>query len=198
MTSDISAITLQERTANFCAEQRFAEAAELLAEALSRGESAELWNDWGATQLALQQPMDAERAFRRALALDSTHTIAASNLGVLLFCQHRYEQAIPALRQALVCETSPDRAQLTALLAECEAHACQNEQEASLSTVSSVDITKDASASALPPVPQAAPEQSYDDWFASVFRQRITAPNVRIATSWNEDSHWGQKSHNAL
>src|SRR5262249_47895103 len=89
-------------------------------------------------------------------------------------------------------------AQLTALLAECEAHACQNEQEASLSTVSSVDITKDASASALSPVPQAAPEQSYDDWFASVFRQRITAPNVRIATSWNEDSHWGQKSHNAL
>ena len=38
----------------------------------------------------------------------------------------------------------------------------------------------------------------YDEWFASVFRQRVPVPNVRIATSWNEDSAWGRRAHNAL
>jgi hypothetical protein len=41
-------------------------------------------------------------------------------------------------------------------------------------------------------------EQSYQDWFESVFRQRVPAPGARIAASWDEHSTWGQKAHGAL
>ena len=39
---------------------------------------------------------------------------------------------------------------------------------------------------------------SYEAWFAATFGQEVATPNVRIATSWNEDSRWGKKAHNAL
>jgi len=46
---------------------------------------------------------------------------------------------------------------------------------------------------------QAAPSMlAYDDWFQSVFGQRVSRPGVRIATSWSDESHWGQRAHNAL
>jgi tetratricopeptide (TPR) repeat protein len=198
MASHTTALHLRDRTADLCAEQRFAEAAELLSEALSVGESAELWNDWGATQLALKQPVDAEKAFRRALSLDHDHEVAVSNLGALLFYQERYAEAIPVLRRAVALGESPEYSQLSAILAECEAKAQRGVEETPLA-VSAMDTQKEASrAAGSPAIQQAAPDQSYDDWFQSVFQQRVPAPNVRIATNWNEDSEWGRKAHNAL
>jgi hypothetical protein len=38
----------------------------------------------------------------------------------------------------------------------------------------------------------------YEDWFESVFHQRVAAPGVRIATSWTDDTPWGKRAHDAL
>ena len=45
---------------------------------------------------------------------------------------------------------------------------------------------------------QATEEQSYEDWFESVFQQRVPAPRARLAASWDEQSYWGKKAHAAL
>jgi len=45
---------------------------------------------------------------------------------------------------------------------------------------------------------QPTNEQSYEDWFESVFKQRVPAPGARLAASWDENSYWGKKVHAAL
>ncbi|HKT46487.1 MAG TPA: TylF/MycF/NovP-related O-methyltransferase [Candidatus Acidoferrales bacterium] len=49
-----------------------------------------------------------------------------------------------------------------------------------------------------PAAQQTAGAANYDEWFADVFGQRIAAPGVRIACSWNEDTAWGKRAHDAL
>jgi hypothetical protein len=198
MSSSTLRAQLQKRTEELCGQRSFGEAAELLAEALSAGESAELWNDWGAAQLGLGQAVDAEHAFRRALALDAKHEIAASNLGALLFLGRRYTEAIPALRRAMEIASAERREPLEEMLAECEANALESAGEGAAASVSVTEPRAAAVRTAFAALQQAGPERSYDDWFESVFRQRVPVPNVRIATSWNEDSHWGKRAHNAL
>jgi len=41
-------------------------------------------------------------------------------------------------------------------------------------------------------------EQSYENWFESVFKQRVPAPGARLAASWGDESTWGKKAHCAL
>jgi hypothetical protein len=48
------------------------------------------------------------------------------------------------------------------------------------------------------PAQEPLPSMNYDDWFESVFKVRVSAPGVRIACSWPEDTPWGHKAHNAL
>lgn len=45
---------------------------------------------------------------------------------------------------------------------------------------------------------QTINEQSYEDWFESVFKQRVPVPGARLAASWDENSYWGRKVHSAL
>lgn len=41
-------------------------------------------------------------------------------------------------------------------------------------------------------------EMNYEQWFESVFRKHVPVPGVRIATSWDSNSKWGQRAHCAL
>ena len=97
-------------------EGRVVEGSQALAEALalSRGESAELWNDWAVGQLML-----AERGFRRALEKEPTHEQAAANLGVLLFSIGKYEEATGFLERALVGTSGAVRGHIRMLLGLC-------------------------------------------------------------------------------
>jgi len=40
--------------------------------------------------------------------------------------------------------------------------------------------------------------QTYDDWFASTFGQRVPVPTTRITVSWNDGTEWGDRAHCAL
>jgi FkbM family methyltransferase len=98
------------------AQGRLAEAAQVLAEAITKQETSTLWNDWGVVHVAL-----AQRAFRRALELEPTNDVAAANLGVLLFSEGKSAEAVPLLKQALGHSEGGQRAHIVALLAQCEA-----------------------------------------------------------------------------
>ena len=45
---------------------------------------------------------------------------------------------------------------------------------------------------------QSSSTALYEDWFASVFGKHVPAPGARIATSWPDESVWGQRAHCAL
>ena len=54
---------------------------------------ADLWNDLGLARDARDHPIEAERAFRRALALAPGHRAAAANLAILLLDTERVAEA---------------------------------------------------------------------------------------------------------
>jgi len=97
------------------AQGRLVEAAQAVAEAIAKGETSELWNDWGVIYIGL-----AQKAFRRALEMDPWNGEAMLNLGVSLFCQGKLTAAAPLLRHALAESAGPERAHIAALLALCE------------------------------------------------------------------------------
>ena len=199
MTAPRLEVEALRRAAELFAQKQFAEAGDVLAGELAERPSAELWNDWAAVQLNLGQVVDAELAFRRALALDGEHETAAGNLGAVLFLQRRYAEAVPFLRRAAAGAPAGERAEFEKMLAEAESKTPRAEEIAEAQPVALV-AEPDAAAvrAAFATARQAAPESSYDDWFESVFRQRVPVPNARIATSWGDDSPWGKKAHNAL
>ena len=104
----------QPRAATLLSQGRVVEASRLLSDAISEGESADLWNDWAVVQLGL-----AEHAFRRALLLEPNHPDAAANLGVLLFSTGRPGEAAVFLQQALATATDPARSHIQTLLTLC-------------------------------------------------------------------------------
>jgi SAM-dependent methyltransferase len=104
-----------------CEQGRYDEASALLDEALGGQETAERWNDWAVVQLALGHWENAERGFRRALKVDSSFIVAATNLGVLLFDMGKLEEAIPFLTQASETATGPQCEALAKLLSQCKA-----------------------------------------------------------------------------
>ena len=68
----------------------YPQAEQLIAAALAERESADLWSDWATVQLALGRQDNVEKAFRRAIALDATNTVAVLNLAVFLVSQRRF------------------------------------------------------------------------------------------------------------
>ena len=74
-------------------ESRFTDALHHFAQALGIHECADYWNDWGMAQLALEQVIEAEKGFRRALALDAANSDAVVNLAALLGLQQRFREA---------------------------------------------------------------------------------------------------------
>lgn len=93
------------------------EASRLLSEAITQGETPDLWNDWAVVQLSL-----AERAFRRALELDPSHLDAATNLGLLLFATGRLAESAVFLQRALTTVQGPAHTHIETLLALSKEH----------------------------------------------------------------------------
>lgn len=171
------------------------EAAQLFSEAIAESPTSELWNDWAAVQTSRGQLLDAERGFRLALRLNGRFTLATENLGALLFAQGRLAEAFPLLQQSLAVSPEENRPAIENMLARCARASVSTESTvAPASTVVESTSASQASTLAAPP----AEKLSYEDWFASVFQKRVPAPNVRIATSWPEDSPWGRRAFLAL
>lgn len=188
-----------ERAEALYQQGEFAAAAQLLSEEISEAPSAKLWNDWAAVQVSLGQLQDAEQGFRAALQLDPDSRQAAENLGALLFARGSYPEAAPLLRQSLANAPAQTRPVIEQILARCEAEGHPAEPSASAAPVSNANTPATVS-----PVTPAQPPRSwdsslsYEDWARAVFRQDVPAPGVRVACSWNEDTEWGLRAHNAL
>lgn len=154
--------TAQERAGELHAAGDLATAAELLAEAISKGESSELWSDWGAVQASRGETGDAERAFRRALRMNARCRTAAENLGVLLYARGLFGEAQSYLEQALteVGETSTRSAcsrtdaayaALRNMLRQCNALCARAGR---LKGAESIATTNGTAANAADPVPE--------------------------------------------
>jgi 2-polyprenyl-3-methyl-5-hydroxy-6-metoxy-1,4-benzoquinol methylase len=106
--------TLQAHAVELFLHGHVIEASACLSEAISRDESADLWNDWAVVQLSL-----AEQAFRRALELGPSNADASANLGFLLFTMGRVQEASVLLKKSLAGSTGPALAQIQTLLRIC-------------------------------------------------------------------------------
>jgi hypothetical protein len=198
---------LHQRAMELYAQGQLREAAQLLSDAIAENQTSELWNDWGAVQVRLGNFLDAERAFRCALRLDPAYGQAAENLGALLFAQRRQQEAIPFLQQALRAAPDSQSTELQKMLAQCGPPlspelACalpsaQDPVKENSESASAARSTTPA-ADAVYKAPAPGTSTQYEDWFESVFKQRVPVPGVRIATSWPEDSAWGLRAHVAL
>jgi len=100
-------------------EGNYQKASDLLSEALEQHETAELWNDWAAAEAACGRTEKAADGFRRALALEADNSQALANLGVLLLCAGREQEAIPFLMQAAIRVDLIQRSTVERLLASC-------------------------------------------------------------------------------
>ena len=95
---------------------RMPEALRLLEELLAAEETAELWNDWAAVQLASGESEKAEGGFSRALQLDPQNLDATTNLGLLLLSRGDRAQALPLLECALPLLPAAQQEALRSLL----------------------------------------------------------------------------------
>lgn len=86
--------------------------------AAAPGAPAEVWNNRGVCQKALQKSAAAEESFRRALLLEPHSPQVLANLGFLLYEQMRYDDARPLLRRAH--ELDPGRLRLAAQLLDTD------------------------------------------------------------------------------
>jgi tetratricopeptide (TPR) repeat protein len=191
---------LQQRALDLCASGKLAEAAQLLSEAIGESPTPGLWNDWGAVQFCLGHALEAEEAFRQALLLDPGNFETSANLGALLCSLGRREEAHPLLKRALEGGAHPYRERLEGLLGQCvptRAMASDQGQNGSSNTTIRKPDPRHAVYSS-PKTPALASPGSYEDWFESVFKKRVPAPGVRLATSWTEDTSWGKRAHSAL
>lgn len=93
---------------------RLPEALSAFRKALAETDSAELWNDWAATQHFLGRADEAETGFRLALELDPHDQLAAANLEALLAIRNPAEvsaknaSADQALVEILAASVSTD------------------------------------------------------------------------------------------
>ena len=72
--------------------------------------AAQIQDEWGMATLHL--PAQAERAFRKAIALDPTFAKAHNNLGALLANQKHYEEAAECFGMALIHDPENEKARL--------------------------------------------------------------------------------------
>jgi hypothetical protein len=115
------------------------------------------------------------------------------------FARGCHAEAAPPLQQALAGASVQARPVIEQILARCEAEGHSAEPSASVAPVSNEETP--ATASAVTPAQQARrwdSSLSYENWARAVFRQDVPVPGVRIACSWNEDTEWGLRAHNAL
>jgi Tfp pilus assembly protein PilF len=97
----------------------YQKASDTLAEALRASETAGLWNDWAAAEVACGRHDEAQEGFRRALSLEADNGQAMVNLGVLLARSGREREAIPLLRRGAVHVDGSQRDSVNQLLASC-------------------------------------------------------------------------------
>jgi tetratricopeptide (TPR) repeat protein len=209
---------LHQRAIELYAQGKLEEAAQFLSDSIAEKQTSELWNDWAAVQARLGNFLDSERGFRCALRLNEGNAQAAENLGALLFSQRRFPEAGVWLRRALELDGCSNHAALEEMFSQCgEAH--QEELREFSQTSSSDGETRDIhklghqeeqsthspndshakfALSSQGAATVANTAASYEDWFETVFGQRVATPGVRLATSWPEDSEWGRRAHNAL
>jgi hypothetical protein len=84
------------------------------------------------------------------------------------------------------------------MLGRCATTSHPSELTAPLSGFSAINPFPSVGQTSLQLATCRADPLSYDEWFTSVFRRRVPTPNVRIATSWSEDSHWGRRAFLAM
>jgi hypothetical protein len=87
----------------------FQAAANLLGASLADAETGELWNDWATAQNACSRPHLAELGFRRALRCEPPDREAVGNLGLLLFGEGKFREALPLLQGAELEATEETR-----------------------------------------------------------------------------------------
>jgi tetratricopeptide (TPR) repeat protein len=193
-------IEIQQRAEELCATGHLTEAAQLLSEAISDAATPELWNDWGTVQYCLGQTLEAEAAFRLAVAFDPGNFGTSANLGALLCSEGKKREAIPFLKRALENGAHPYREKLEGLFGQCcQALAEKGEENEGGDSTGTPSIPDAGHAIYSPPRSRAlAAPGSYEEWFESVFKKRVPTPGVRVATSWTEDTDWGRRAHNAL
>jgi tetratricopeptide (TPR) repeat protein len=201
---------LHERATQLYAQGQLKEAGQLLSEAIAENQTSELWNDWAAVQARLGQFLDAERGFRFALRLNPADAQAAENLGTLLFSRRRMAEAEIYLKQGLAAAEGEHRGELQAVIEKCAESELSPmaESAAGVESAQAVVCTSVAIKGSAPEgtakypsaseVRKIAEGGSYEDWFASIFEQRVPTPGVRLATSWPEETEWGKKAHIAL
>ena len=133
----------------------YQKASDVLAEVLEASETAELRNDWAAAEMACGRIDRAEESLRRALALDSQHSQALVNLGVLLAGAGRAQEAIPLLRQAAARADAPERQVIAQLLARCFSQVASDTQREVRAAVQEVDAALKQCSSLIQPLPAA-------------------------------------------
>lgn len=89
---------------------RFEEALALVREALSDGETAELWSDWATIQFRRGAAGEAEAGYRIALEKNPQEAQAAANLGAILISQGRAAEGLFFLERGLPAMTPEQRA----------------------------------------------------------------------------------------
>ena len=180
-------------------QRQYASAAELLSDAISAQPSALLWNDWAAVQVTLGQLRDAERGFRAALQLDPSSTQAMENLGALLFARGCHAEAARYLHQVLPHASAEKRGVIENILAACAKTSDSPAELLESAGAPGVSIALPSLTSAgRGPLKSWDNSISYESWCRSTFREPISVPGVRLATSWSEDSEWGKRAYNAL
>jgi tetratricopeptide (TPR) repeat protein len=168
--------TVQERAEELHAAGDLTAAAELLAAALAKRESSELWSDWGAVQASRGETGDAERAFRRALRMNAQYRPAAENLGVLLYARGQFREAQAYLEQALTevaekpanlasSRTDAARVALGNMLRQCNAFCARAGRSKSGSVIAAAKDPGITAAEAAAPRPSettcVTPEKSH-------------------------------------
>jgi len=111
---------LEPRISELLSAGRLRDAAQIISDQIAEsGEAAWLWNDWAMVQFVAGEFSDAERALRRALALEPESGPCLENLGALLFALDRKSEALPYLRSALTSAQGPQLDTLRRLIASC-------------------------------------------------------------------------------
>lgn len=113
-------------------ENKLAEAAILLAEALGENESADLWNDWATIRIALLNKgelkdavteKEAQAGYERALELDPENAQAQFNLGALLLQQGKFHAGIAYLEKCTGRVSAAEQNAINVLLQRHKASA---------------------------------------------------------------------------
>jgi predicted O-methyltransferase YrrM len=143
-------------------ERRFAEASAKLREAFDEIPTSILANDWAVAETLCGRAVEAEQAFKRALALDPDNAKAAINLAALLAMQKRFQEAMPFLEKAAGCLDEGEQAATLNLLKRCRVQAKVVAERESRAAVR--DLVRQRQRALLP----GGLEDATDYWFPDI------------------------------